>query len=599
VSWAPIPDGTVLKDRFEIRRALGIGGFGATYLVTDRDRFDEEAALKELLPATAEHAATAARLFEREARTLKSLNLRGVPGLQAYFRLNGRYYLVQDFVRGENLLEISRRRGALPESVVRWVLEELLKILAHLHGGSPAIIHRDIKPANLMLTTAEDGNPDRLSLIDFGAVKEALGHNDLDVTRTRISTKWYAPPEQEAGAPVSAASDLYAAGVTALELLTGRPPWQMYDASGGCWRVDVPVTAAFMRVIEAMVQPDVTRRLQSAEETLAAVAAAGTAGIDQTSGRSTVDESSDQRDRTVQDTPIRQGEATRRSGDTVRSPGIERAAVAVLAGMRGLHGRYAIAGWLGAAAAALLLASAGLTSIAPGGIKEAPAAAEPQSDRGSDGAGRGGQPEAPPPSAHEPQPRSREYHTYAEDFGAALEIQVPDTWREVRGRRGVIFAPEGAYSTSRGNTTFSRGVELGIARIGSRDLSEATGRLIDAMRRSNPDLELRERPAPRRTNLEGREVLETALRNISDVSRAREAVVLSTSLLRGDRLFYAVAVAPESDYAAYAAALREVVRSIRFREDIGNRDTLDPDALDSSTTGVARRFPSFDHGIRR
>src|SRR5205085_180314 len=111
------------------------------------------------------------------------------------------------------------------------ILAHLLPVLAIVHSKN--VIHRDIKPANIMLRN-EDGRP---FLIDFGAVKEVISataglYGDSGTT-IFIGTPPFAPFEQHKGKPVFA-SDLYSLGLTAICLLTGKPPaWKETDLETG------------------------------------------------------------------------------------------------------------------------------------------------------------------------------------------------------------------------------------------------------------------------------------------------------------------------------------------------------------------------------
>src|SRR5262245_57310168 len=266
--WQPLPSGTVLRERYEVEALLGKGGFGATYRARDKERFDQPCALKELLPAKAENPKVL-ELFEREARILLALRHPGIPSLHAYFTDSSRYYLVQDFVPGLTLAQIVEQRGALPEAEVVQALRDALTILQYLHGRTPAVIHRDLKPTNII--RADSG---RLYLVDFGAVKEALGQPTTDPESTVIKSAGYTPPEQTRGVVVPA-SDLYALGATALHLLTGRHPFDWYDALAGQWQFvgRVPMSRRLETILVRLLEEPLARRFGSAAEALAALTA--------------------------------------------------------------------------------------------------------------------------------------------------------------------------------------------------------------------------------------------------------------------------------------------------------------------------------------
>jgi protein kinase-like protein len=258
-SWEPMRPGTLLHGRYEIEGVSGRGGFGATYRVRDRERFGQLCAVKELLPAQAENPKVR-ELFEREARTLLSLRHPGIPAFHAFFFREGRYYLVEDFVAGKTLAQELAERGRFSEAEVVAITDEVLTILEYLHGRTPAVIHRDIKPANI-IHAATGG----LYLVDFGAVKEAMVVAALSAESTIIGTSGYTPPEQLRGLVVPA-SDLYAVGATALHLLSGRSPAELYNIVDGAWRFagQLGVSASLETILARLVEEQLSRRIQSA-----------------------------------------------------------------------------------------------------------------------------------------------------------------------------------------------------------------------------------------------------------------------------------------------------------------------------------------------
>ena len=258
-SWQPMPAGMVLHGRYEIEGVSGRGGFGATYRARDRERFGQLCALKELLPTQAENPKVR-ELFEREARTLLSLRHAGIPAFHAFFFHEGRCYLVEDFIAGRTLAQELEAKGRFSEAEVVAVVDEVLAILEYLHGRVPAVIHRDIKPANIIQAAAGG-----LYLVDFGAVKEAMVVAALSAESTIIGTSGYTPPEQLRGLVVPA-SDLYAVGATALHLLTGRSPAELYNVSEGAWRFtgQLGVSPRVEAIIAGLVEEQLARRFQTA-----------------------------------------------------------------------------------------------------------------------------------------------------------------------------------------------------------------------------------------------------------------------------------------------------------------------------------------------
>jgi serine/threonine protein kinase len=258
--------GTVLTGRYEIADLLGEGGFGAAYLAKDLARFETRCVVKRLHSARGT-SEVAHRLFEREARTLSELEHPRVPKLQAYFELRGRYYLVQDFVEGETLRAHLARTSRLDEAVVRDIVLQMLDVLEYLHSRTPPVVHRDIKPANLIFD--RDG---QVHLIDFGAVREAVG-DASDSTETRIGTGGYAPMEQCMGHPVPA-SDLYALGATALNLVSGVEPRDWFEEGELVWRDRMHYSDGFAAFLEATLA-DLPSRVKTPAEARAILLGGG------------------------------------------------------------------------------------------------------------------------------------------------------------------------------------------------------------------------------------------------------------------------------------------------------------------------------------
>jgi len=207
--------GTVLEGRYEIIKLIKAGGMGAVYRAYDRI-LGHICAVKELLPSCDDEKAT--EWFRREAELLAGLNHPGMPKVTDYFIHHGRYYLVMNFIEGDDLHKILIKEGkpGLSEEKVIEIAIEILHILHYLHSQSPPVIYRDIKPQNIMIEP--DGH---IVLIDFGIARAIeLSNKQLN---TAIGTNGYAPGEQYFGM-AEPRSDLYALGATIHHLLTGISP---------------------------------------------------------------------------------------------------------------------------------------------------------------------------------------------------------------------------------------------------------------------------------------------------------------------------------------------------------------------------------------
>ena len=216
---------TLLNDRYRILYSLGSGGFGETFLAEDTQMPSlRRCVIKQLKPLTQNSLISYVQeKFYREATLLEALgeDHPQIPKLYAYFTFSEQFYLVQEWIEGDTLLQKVAQHGPMSDRAVLEFLLQILPVLDYIH--SKGIIHRDIKPSNIILRY-RDGNP---VLIDFGAVKETMG-TVLDPQSNAapslvIGTPGFMPAEQAAGRPVYA-SDLYSLGVTAVYLLTGKLP---------------------------------------------------------------------------------------------------------------------------------------------------------------------------------------------------------------------------------------------------------------------------------------------------------------------------------------------------------------------------------------
>ncbi len=266
----------LLRDRYHLVKGLGKGGFGATFLAADISLPGNPlCVIKQLRPNTdnPNFLSMARELFEREARTLGKVgNHPQIPRLLDYFEDRQQFYLVQEFVKGNNLQQEIKKNGVLNEAKAKIVLQEILFILKDIHGKK--VIHRDIKPANIIRREIDD----KLVLIDFGVVKNQVntvaGNGDQTaLTAFAVGTPGFAPPEQLAMRPVYA-SDVYALGVTCMYLMSGKAPKNMdSDPLTGeiNWFKYIDVSEKFGDILLAMVEVSVKNRFKTADEVLDAM----------------------------------------------------------------------------------------------------------------------------------------------------------------------------------------------------------------------------------------------------------------------------------------------------------------------------------------
>jgi serine/threonine-protein kinase len=275
----------ILGGRYLPERLLGQGGFGAAFLAVDRySPKKAKCVIKQFQPSgnlSPQALEKAKNLFFQEAHVLEDLGREHpqIPDLYAFFPLTVKnqltgeeeqfFYLAQEYIDGKNLEEIlQQQQKPFQESEVKNILKELLLILKFIHENGS--IHRDIKPSNIM--RSQNG---RLYLLDFGAVKQATNNpSNTQEKSTTIYSAGFAPPEQQLGNQVSAATDLYALAATCVMLLTNRDPDDLYDPQKQIWNWQnyAPnISADLAQVFNKMLLANPRDRFQSCEEVLTAL----------------------------------------------------------------------------------------------------------------------------------------------------------------------------------------------------------------------------------------------------------------------------------------------------------------------------------------
>ncbi len=215
----PLKEETLLQNRYKILTHLRSGGMGSVYKALDIT-LNSICAIKELSPPSGnpQRQKDAKEWFYREAKILAGLDHANLPKVYDYFVTNNRYYLVMNFIDGEDLETILKQKGnpGLPEEhIIEWS-KQILKVLDYLHNQNPPVIYRDLKPANIMLH--KDG---RAMLIDFGIARTV--NQGSHTQKTAIGTLGYISEEQCQGEP-EPRSDIYSLGATMHHLLTGDKP---------------------------------------------------------------------------------------------------------------------------------------------------------------------------------------------------------------------------------------------------------------------------------------------------------------------------------------------------------------------------------------
>jgi len=215
--------GTLLKDRYLIVRELSRGGFGKVFLAYDQQLHNRPVVVKVQLERPIEDP-WYERKFAEELRALALIDHPGVVGiLDNAQTLDGRPFLVMQYVEGKPLRAVLTTDGLALDRAAN-IVRQIGQALGAAHDKK--IWHRDLKPENIMLQILPGGE-EHVRLIDFGIATIA----DLAKgTHTRVAgSVAYMAPEQFSGQP-SAATDIYAFGVIAYEIITGRKPFVAEDA---------------------------------------------------------------------------------------------------------------------------------------------------------------------------------------------------------------------------------------------------------------------------------------------------------------------------------------------------------------------------------
>ena len=258
-----------LEERYDVESIIGRGGMGVVVKAYDKT-LERHVAMKMLSESLRDNV-EAQRIFLIEARQVAKLRHPNLVGVHDVTSIDGVALMIFEFVDGKEVEQVLKEQGPLPEGQVRKIAHQLGLALEYLHNQG--VIHRDIKPSNMMIK--DDGT---LKIIDFGLARSL---EQINVRGTQVrGTPAYMAPEQIEGKHLGYATDLYQAGVSLFELLTGRLPFEEEGITYAHLFKDAPPIEEFLpgvapdiaELINACLRKDPMTRPASA----ASMAALGT-----------------------------------------------------------------------------------------------------------------------------------------------------------------------------------------------------------------------------------------------------------------------------------------------------------------------------------
>jgi serine/threonine-protein kinase len=262
--------GEVFAGRYELIDIIGEGGMGSVWQVHDRKQ-DRILAAKVLRQSD---AGALLRFMREQGVRIHHPNVVTPIGWAGE---DDRVLFTMPLVDGGAVSDLLRDHRGLPPRYVAELLRQLLRALAAVHGAG--VIHRDVKPANLLLAATGTGRP-HLMLTDFG-IAVPVGSPRMTTTSVVLGTRGYLAPEQLAGADPAPGFDLYAAGIVALQLLTGRRSDEVPRSRAESAGRPSGIPDQLWRVATDLADPDPNGRPPSAAAAAAALETSELGWVDQ------------------------------------------------------------------------------------------------------------------------------------------------------------------------------------------------------------------------------------------------------------------------------------------------------------------------------
>ena len=259
--------------RFVVQSKIGTGAYGDVYLARDEKR-QESVAIKFLREAGA--GPVIRERFRREGEMYGSLKHPNLAQVLGYSKRGQRPFIAMEYVEGRTLAEIIDSDGPFTVDEALRVTREIAAGLQHAHKARA--VHRDLKPSNVMIRSSDGA----VKILDFGIAKDMISTGVLTRSDGFVGTPGYSAPEQTRGREVDHRADIFALGVIAYELITGKPAFkgrstleiidatrrrQPIPATGLNTQVTKPVAA----LIEKMLNKSPRRRHADMGEVIAEI----------------------------------------------------------------------------------------------------------------------------------------------------------------------------------------------------------------------------------------------------------------------------------------------------------------------------------------
>ncbi len=216
-------DDDLLGGRYKLGKKLGEGGMGEVF-EAEHEAIGKRVAVKVLHRGYGKSKDVVAR-FKREARAASRIDHKGITDVTDFGVTDDkRLYFVMELLQGRLLSQALDLSGALSMTEAVDVGLQLCSAMTAAHEAG--LVHRDLKPDNIILVP-RTGGTEQVKILDFGIAKELTpSKQGENLTRpgTTLGTPEYMAPEQAAGQPADARSDVYAVGVLLYEILCGEPP---------------------------------------------------------------------------------------------------------------------------------------------------------------------------------------------------------------------------------------------------------------------------------------------------------------------------------------------------------------------------------------